>query len=325
MTEGYVLITKGKTILDAMYSRSDSYPSYLGIKVIDAICENRITRFIDDYKKETPEYNAVGVGIKRSWYIKTKESKQNFFIDYVYEYNFSNNVLTVFQYGKKLFTIPHDKLSFYKALFEANKLWEELTYDYDTLACTKNYEKELKKFLEKSPTVEDIKEIKDSFNPAFTLSISKCRDVWADTYIKTLTNHRTHKSISFYICKDTKRGYSIYIQTPFLRKQLTLSEQTYYKSEKKILSVLITHIKMWESKWLCTIHLFNEVDKFLTEINSLRKEKEYESVIKKCNELIQYVTDYIDHNPELKQYIWFIKEIKSIINIVTSQQMMGKK
>ena len=87
-TRGYLSVVDNKrNIQSAAYHRSDSYPSYLGLRVLDAMEQYRFPQLVEDLRAEYPEDLDMVNGIRRDWYIRNAQNREDFFVDYVYEFN----------------------------------------------------------------------------------------------------------------------------------------------------------------------------------------------------------------------------------------------
>ena len=79
-TRGYLTVIDGKkNILSSAFFPSDAYPSYLGLNVLDALKESRFIQLVDQINAEHPDEKIMLEGLRRDWYVKGKDNKDDYF------------------------------------------------------------------------------------------------------------------------------------------------------------------------------------------------------------------------------------------------------
>ena len=148
-TRGYLtLIDRKKNILSAAYLPSDAYPSYWGMQVLNAFQNNSFLHLIDQVNHDYPDEKDMLTNIQRDWYVKGKDNKDAFFNDYAYELNGDCGELTVFHFGDKALTIPHEQIPLYRFIFEhEDELYAPLCLDEKTMTLKKDFYKEIRNMI----------------------------------------------------------------------------------------------------------------------------------------------------------------------------------
>ncbi len=150
MTRGFIIVKKNGKIKLAYYTPSDSYPcgtsdSHCG-QVVAAFKSGHFMDYI--VKAYADDIASPSSGVKpepklsRDWYVKTSKNKDGFFNDYVYEYDETKDVLTVYYYGEKSLVFSRDQIPYMDYLFgvgakdpygEYYRIWRGLSYDAEAL------------------------------------------------------------------------------------------------------------------------------------------------------------------------------------------------
>lgn len=123
MTRGYVVITCGKKVKKYGYLNSDAYESWYGKRILQAIIDGNIDRYVDNIIKDNhacygdeepnPEFTL-------SWIRKDQSNKdwgKYDFFEYGYLYNENNGVLQVYNLGKLIYKISAEEREKYLYFF----------------------------------------------------------------------------------------------------------------------------------------------------------------------------------------------------------------
>lgn len=222
-TRGYVtLIDEDKNILLSAYLSSDAYPSYYGLEVLEALQEGQLPSYIRHLHSIYPEDVEMVDGITRDWYIKRKGTEQQFFVDYVYEFDPSTEKLNLYYFGEKALTIPTDEIPFYRKVFE----WDSaltIPLEYDPASCMrkKHFYPELRRILKNGATLEDLRALSEQ--PILYLERYRLKGYgWNDEdFSKKIYDSGSGQRLTFHASCFNGRTYSLYIQTPFYRAPLS--------------------------------------------------------------------------------------------------------
>jgi len=223
-TRGYItLIDKQKRIISAAYLSSDAYPSYYGVQILDALQESTLSAFIDHLLSEYPGDRDMVDGIKREWYIKSKATEKDYFVDYAYEYETSLKKLNIYYFGQKALTIPHDKIPFYRQLFEIDdSLVVPLRFDPSSCMLKRDFYTELRHQIRNGATLEDLQKLGQE--PMLYMDPYRLKGYgWQeDDFAKYIRDSGSNLSLRIHASRFCgSRRYSLYVQTPFYRAPLS--------------------------------------------------------------------------------------------------------
>lgn len=219
-TRGYLTVVDNKkNIQSAAYHRSDSYPSHLGLIVLEAIEQYRFPQFVEDLREEYPEDLDMVEGIRRDWYIRSAQNKDDYFVDYCYEFNPNRQELNLFHFGEKALTIPYNQIPLYRFLFEhEEKLYYPLSLDERSMALKKDFYKEIRSMVKAGASIHDFQEIMDRNPSVLYLSYGRMKDPWdmtSQSFNKDVRDSSGNK-LKFHISESFGK-IQLYVQTPFIR------------------------------------------------------------------------------------------------------------
>lgn len=276
MTRGYIVILEGKKIKRVVYSNSDSYfcteetlPAGLVLKAMiqeDVLAElnKRLDKQVEaghfeeeDFFKNNDEYK---------FYIKTKENEEDFFVDYVYEYNVKTKKLTVYYFGKKKIQFSKNDVDYMKYLFEKDTFKEAFSYNEDTLMYENDYYKPFISFMKEKKSITEIDSLARELIAKHNISINyySVADCFGKYHYKKTVNIHDNKGkvihsfefcvapIDSYSCFDNSeppKYYQMNIQLPYIRSNIFYTylkpnkfRPTYY-SEKTLKKAFIEYLK----------------------------------------------------------------------------------
>lgn len=215
-TRGYVtLIDEDKNIVLSAYLRSDAYPSYYGLQVLDALQSGTFPSFITQLREEQPDDLEMVDGITRDWYIKSSKTKNTFFHDYTYEYAPHDQKLNIYYFGDKALSIPLKDLSFYRELFQLDSKLD-LPLRYDPVSCTlkKHYYPTLRAMLKAGTTLTDFQALSEQ--SVLYMDRGRLKDPYlqSDSFYKRVFDSKSKEMLTFYARAQGNR-YFLSIQTPF--------------------------------------------------------------------------------------------------------------
>lgn len=221
-TRGYVtLIDKQKNILSACYLSSDAYPSYYGLEVLDALQQGQLSAYIDRMLTKYPADKDMVENIKRSWYIKRKETKNDYFVDYVYEFDCAAEKLNMYYFGEKKLTIPVGDIPFYHQLFDLDDALV-IPIRFDPVSCMlkKDFYTELRRLLQNGATIEDLQ--KRSREPILYLEYGRVKGYgWhKDDFTKYIRDTVSGNRLTVHASHYGSKQYTLYVQTPFYRSPI---------------------------------------------------------------------------------------------------------
>ncbi len=133
MTRGYIIVKKGSKIKKACYLFSDAYPSAerqsYGLKILEAYKSGDFDGMIDRLLRAEL---AEAVTLSRRNYVgKNKDIG----ISYAYEYDEKTGVLTVFAYGKKVYSFTPEQREYAEYVFSNHyRIYDAFAYDEETLS-----------------------------------------------------------------------------------------------------------------------------------------------------------------------------------------------
>ena len=307
MTRGYLVLLKNKKIVKVAYSNSDSYYSGLGVNVLNSL------RAGEDGFEELIEQtinNEDLEGFNFSWYRRSIKNKDNFFVDYVYEYDATKKILSIYYYGKKILSFGLDQLNLATFVFESEKIGYAFAYNQENL--TLDFEiptKEIKKAFDSKMTVAELSTIVDEKfnNIGFCLNEGKIKGFDRDNYKKQAYFPTRRERFEFIIYQYNfgKKYFSIYIQTPFVRKPLFRQN---FSSEKATLKALTEFLKTNKNKLIEVYKIYTLWDDQENKLDNLLKEfKNNEGCSKKI-----ILEKFEKINNEFKKIL--TKEISNEIN-----------
>ena len=271
-TRGYLTILDAdKKIAMSAYHGSDSYPSYLGLQVLDAIESDTFPQFIDQIRNTYPDDLEMVEGIRRSWYVKSKENENDFFQDYAYEYEIDKQRLNIFHFGTKALTITRDQIPLFRYLFEQeDTLYYPLTLDDKTQTLSKDFYKELRSMIRSGSTIQDFQSIIEKNPSVLYMSIGRIVDLGCNSndFIKEVCVSDSHQRLKF--CASEYFGkYSLYVQTPFYRGPVSTPP---LRSKSAVEKYIASLIKNSPQDIRGTMALYQDINDYIQKIKSIYAE-----------------------------------------------------
>ena len=262
------IIDEEKNIqMSAFYSNS-AYPGYLGLKVLDAIQNCAFPQFIDQIREEDPEELETVVGIRRDWYIRGKDNKDDYFHDYAYELNGATQELTVYHFGDKALTIPYEQIPLYRFIFEhEGSLYNPLCLDERSMTLKKDFYKELRTMIKNGAGVDELQAVIDKNPSVLYLESGRIKDHWdlnSDSFNKRVCTS-DGRNLMFHV-NDFYGNFHIYVQTPFIRAPIPHSPIKSAKGAEKFLADLV---RDRPDDIRATIDLFKELKDFSEQVRDI--------------------------------------------------------
>lgn len=338
MTRGFVVLMKNGKIFKVVYSGSDSYPSNLGIFLLEAFEKDNIEKIfmninsIDDedlsleadnedaicslYGDDSRRFNSYK--IRKEFLIKNKSNINEYFLDYTYMYDINKKILKVYSYGELLYSIRKEDIQLYKFLFNNNELFYSICYNSKTASLDKDFNKEIKKVMRKNPSIEDLKNIHHK-EPKIFISTGKIGDVWDNSYKKLVKDKKSY--IATFIIMESFGKYELLIQLPFIRNCIFKGTSSPKSCEKKLIEIVKSNTdKLINFKKAC--YLYQKYEKNIKELDLTLSYEELEdranNLIKdfktKLLEIGEYLTTSSFNNESL------VYEINTIKNIHLSKK-----
>lgn len=268
-TRGYLTVIDGKkNILSSAFFPSDAYPSYLGLRVLEALKNNSVIELIDQINSDYPDEKIMLEGLRRDWYVKDKGNKNEYFHDYAYEFNCEKGELTVFHFGNKALTIHHDQIPLFHFIFEhEDKLYVPLCLDEKSMTLKKDFYREIRSMLKDGADEESFQKKIDQNADMLYMDQGRYVDSWkrdTGSFNKTV---RTTKGDRLQFCVDDSFGkFYLYVQTPFIRA--VASHQPYSSAkaaEKAIAEIIRTH----PDDVFATVDFFKELKAYQETIEAI--------------------------------------------------------
>ena len=149
MTRGYVCETVGRVVVDVAFLPSDAGLSWYGLKILNAIEENRLSLWIETQKAESVASDTAGFDL--SWVKRTKDNRdweRSCIAEYGYIFNQKTKKLHVYHYGKLMCTVDtgcqseREKYRYYfEHCYEIGAMLaydrQKMSYDYGRPICSK--------------------------------------------------------------------------------------------------------------------------------------------------------------------------------------------
>ncbi len=241
-TRGYLtIVDESKNIQMAAFHPHDSYPSYLGLEVLKAIQNCAFPQLIDDLHQKYPDELEMVEGIQRSWYIRGKDNKDDFFYDYAYELNGSTQELTMYHYGNKALTIPFDQIPLFQYLFEReDDLYYPLCLDERSMTLKKDFYKEVRTMIQNGAGIDDFQAVIDQNLSVLYLDYGRIKDYWAidsNSFNKRVKDS-SGGELMFHVDESFGR-FQIYVQTPFIRAPISHKPIQSASAAEKLLAELV--------------------------------------------------------------------------------------
>lgn len=289
MTRGYVVILNNSKIEKAGYSNSDSYFSWLGVKVIDAIKKNTLSEFVDELIKDYPDELT---NINFSWYRKTKENKDDWFVDYVYEYDTKKKKLTIYYYGTKALTfkIPEDLEVIDYIFNNYDEIWKKLSYNDEKLDYSNDDYKKLRQMQKEGRlTAAEIKKECNAVKNDIIFEFGRICDCWPDSYKKVIRDEQTGRRMEFAISKNSYNDkYRIVIQLPYVRNSILKEFGSPKTAEKTLIEFVRNNAEKLKINMLI-FELYREIIRFYDE-----HETDQEAAKKATTEYITKINEVFD-------------------------------
>lgn len=268
------IIDPKKNIQAAAFNPSSAYPSYFGLEVLDAIRNYNVEGLISQLKEDYPEEVETADGIQRSWYVKDKTNKDNFFQDYAYEVNGATMDLTLYQRGEKALTIPADKLDLYRFIFEhENELYLPLTLDEKSMTCKKDFYKEVRDMIKNGADISAFQKVMDDNPSVLHIETGRVKDAtnyYNDGFNKYISDGYHNGQLMICVSKPSWSSFfNLYVQTPFSRICLTTRDIRSAASAEKAIADLV---RDKPDSIRATIQLFEELSSFSKQVTALYKQ-----------------------------------------------------
>ena len=253
MTRGYVAVIRGKEIKKVAYLQSDAYLSYYGEKILKAITNNTIDKWMDKqiaYNHECYGEDKPNKDFSLDWIRKSKTNKDRKkydFAEYGYLYDEKTGKLKAYHYGQLMCTVIPEEREKYQYMFEnEDALWAYVNYDEELL----NYKKKPQSiFLLKNEGMDMLKYMvatsKKQQEERIFLSDSHLmapgHSHGHPTYFKKLYFKWTDNPISFVVSQSSfSKSWDVLIQETTCRKYLTSQR---FGTETAAMKWLRAHIK----------------------------------------------------------------------------------
>jgi hypothetical protein len=258
MTRGYVVITCEKKVKKYGYLNSDAYESWYGKRILQAIIDGNIDRYVDNIIKDNhacygdeepnPEFTL-------SWIRKDQSNKdwgKYDFCEYGYLYNENNGVLQVYNLGKLIYKISAEEREKYLYFFTNHQEIVDVCI-YDPVMLDYNRKKLTRKIIE-SFTIDDMKKLVNRYQKEKdSMYVLDTGNVIAAGYTREYPCYsrilRLHKCspdsgrrhcITFYVGKDALTNkWEVLVQLPFCRAVISSG----YGSERSSTNALRSIIK----------------------------------------------------------------------------------
>lgn len=304
MTRGYIVIKKGRKIIDIWYANSDCY---FDAENENLMCFNVVKAFKAENTAEYLRQNIKDIcnieDVEKPdnlFYIKTKANKNNFFVDYVYEFDERTEILTIYNYGRKTFVFKKDEIKYLDYLIKNhNEIYDAFAYDEKTLSNIADWEKQYMDFVKNKVSFAEIdKEIKERKSKiSVLLDFYYHADVFDCYHCKKRATimKNGEKLGEIYFCfspvgtylytHEKPKKYEIYVQFPNLRIGfITAFKGSRKTMEKKLIERLKDPIMVEKLQYVAP--MFKEMN----EVNE--KEEQREMRKKKQREILKKYPDF---------------------------------
>ena len=268
-TRGYLTVIDGKkNILSSAFFPSDAYPSYLGLQVLDAFKESGFIQLVDQINEDHPDEKIMLEGLRRDWYVKGKDNKEEFFHDYAYEFNSEKGELTVFHFGDKALSIRHDQIPLFQFIFEhEDQLYVPLCLDEKTMTLKKDFYREIRAMIKAGADEKAFQEKIDQDANLLYMDRGRLVDSWNRNTGSFNKNIHTTNGDSLKFCVSESFGkYYLYVQTPFIRA--VASHQSYSSAtgaEKAIAEMMKTR----PADIMATIDFFKQLKQYQNSVKKI--------------------------------------------------------
>lgn len=256
MTRWYIVILNEKKIKRLVYSNSDSYfckdenlPAGLVLKAMqseDILAE--LNKRMDELVKSEylTEEDFFKEDDENKFYIKTKKNEENFFVDYVYEYNIKTKKLTVYCFGKKKIQFTKNDIEYMDYLFGDNTFDQEFSYNEDTLKYDNDSDNIFTSFMKERRPIAEIESQSKGLIAKHRISIE-----WYNTadcfgpyhYKKSVNIHDNDGKIihtfkfcvapldnySSFVNSTPPKEYQMNIQLPYCRSNIFYVKKNGYR------------------------------------------------------------------------------------------------
>lgn len=272
-TRGYVtILDEKKNIALAAYSNSDSYPSNLGVQVLESIEKGELAQLIGEMRSEVPEDIEMVKGIQRSWYIKSKDNKDDFFNDYAYEYESASGNLNIYHYGDKALAFKPDQFPLSKFIFEHEyELYCPLILDEKSMSLKKDFYKEVRAMLRSGASETDFQAVIDKKPSVLYLDYGRIVDSWnrnSRSFNKRVCDSKTNQKLMFHVSEDYSGRFSLYICSPFFRKPFGKQNLSSPTAAERALAELV---RTRPEDIRCTMRVFHDIEEYQRDCKELAK------------------------------------------------------
>lgn len=268
-TRGYLTLVDGKkNILSAAYLPSDAYPSYWGMQALNAFQNNSFLQLINQVNHDYPEDTDVLTSLRRDWYVKNNDNKDEYFTDYAYELNGDKGELTVFHYGDKALTIPYEQISLYQFIFEhEDSLYAPVCLDEKSMTLKKDFYRELRRMIKDGADEDSFQNIMNQNEGLLYMDQGRCVDPWnrnTDSFNKFVRDTNWRK-LQFCVHESFGKFY-LYVQTPFIR---AVASPHSFSSAKAAEKAIADFIRTRPADISATISFFEELKTYQDAIKAI--------------------------------------------------------
>ena len=297
MTRGYIVIIDGKKIVRMLYSNSDSYfttnEDLTAGVVLKAMASDDFINTLNTLAKKELERGyfeeVTDFEPEDKFYIRTTNSKENFFVDYVYEYNVRNKKLTIYRFGRKMLQFTKDDIEYMAYIFSnSNDFFsafalDEKTCKYDSKLWVKAFKSFMK---ERIPIAEIENKVKELVKKnRVVVEIGNIVDYSKNGFKKQVViyDEQGNRQFEHYFCFSSffKDGdYEMAIQLPYCRVSLISTKRNGYRvsyySRHGIQKAFLEYIKnpLVQKELINAVPLFEIYRKFAEEFKGILKSAE---------------------------------------------------
>ena len=247
MTRGYFVYEKGGAVVKAAYIPSDAYIGGDTCReILMAFYEGREMELLDKMGQETAKQDIEH--ICPEWYRITAKSQPD---DYIGEYGYvlKGETLTVYYWGKKLFSIKREHASTWAKVsdnirrFELTYLYSDEKLDYNWNLLPGMY-RDLSKKIDGGTTYEELASTLRSEDPDSVFALTDSHMISAThtpqfpSYVKVLRCGNDGE-VRFYAERFGNRYWTLSVQCPYIRIPI----RDYLSSERACVNYLRTLIR----------------------------------------------------------------------------------
>lgn len=298
MTRGYIVIINGKKIVRMLYSNSDSYftanEDLTAGVVLKAMASNDFVDTLNELAKKELEREyfeeVTDFEPEDKFYIRTANNENNFFVDYVYEYNVHNKKLTIYNYGRKMLQFTKDDIEYMAYIFSnSNDFFSAFAFDEKTCQYdSKLWVKKFKSFIKtRMPIAEIENKVKELVKKnRVVVGLGNIIDYSKYGFKKQVAiyDEQGNRQFDHYFCFssffDNGKDYEMAIQLPYYRVSLIFAKRNghriSYYSRNGIQKAFLEYIKnpLVQKELINAVPLFEIYRKFAEEFDEILKSAE---------------------------------------------------